>query len=306
MADELSNIERQTLKRATGGWRADVTRFKEAVLILYSPFMGTELTPEQSTLITFRILQMLDELSVDPRIDDIAMRAIVQSHKVGLAIALRGSDRDELPNVAIATDSQRAVSGMAQRAIDSVKVSKKNLEDSAAVSTFEGLIGALKPVLDSPVQMERAVTWSLNNAKNSAITEVAAKTGEKITWVPERASCLHCAAYAGVTAGPEGFPKGLTFMEKPLKYKGFLKCPPLHPNCRCDVEIGLSVEYSEALKREAVREVLRGTSLDSVSNKAKIDAAKRLLENLPNDVPESVEKYARNAVKNNSFDGKKK
>lgn len=306
MADQLSNIERQVLKQTTGGWARSVAAVKEAIILLYSPFFGVEMTAEQIALVTMRVLQLLRGLSIDPRIDEIALKGIIDAHAIGLKIAADGSFAETLPNTAPSEDSKRSVIGMAERAQDAVRQAEKNLSDPAAASTFEGLIGAIKPVLDSPRKMEMAVGWALNNAKNQAIADVAAATGDRMVWVPERDACIHCTQYAGEVAGPEGFPKGLnTFTDKPIAYKGFLKHPPLHPNCRCDIELNLSDEYIQALKREAIRSVLRGTKLPSESETVRLKAAQKLLDQDPV-APASVKKFAEKAVNNGSFTGKKK
>lgn len=306
MADELHKVERKALHEAVDPWKAQVQALREAIFTLYTPFIGAEISTDQAILLATRITQMLDELEVDPMIDAIVLQAVSDAHALGMKIARRGSDAEQIPDLPVSDASLRAVVGMATRAQDAITQAKVKLTGTTSTSTLEGLMAAVKPVMDSPVQMQRATTWATNNAKNSAIAEVAKITGESLCWVPERSSCLHCAAYAGVYASKEGFPKGLTFMEKPLVPKGHLFSPPLHPNCRCDVEIGLTPDYAAALKREAIREVLRGTSLDSVSDAAKIRAAQRLLEKEELNAPASVQKYAKDAVKRGTFKPKKK
>lgn len=295
MADELNDLEKKVLKQGTVEWKREVTRVKEAILILYSPFMGTELTPEQYTLITYRTIQLLESLSVPPGIDEAALAGVMEAYKIGLKVARQGSDVDSLPPTEVSKDSIRAVTGMRERAQDAVRQAKDNLSDPAAVSTFEGLLGAIKPVVESPQKMEMATTFAMNNAKNQAIADVAKETGESLTFVSERDACIHCTRYAGEVAGPNGFPKGLTFGKKPLEGKGHFSAPPLHPNCRCDVEIGLSPEYRQALKREAVRSVLRGTKMPSESERVRVEAAARLLEKDPV-APASVKKYSKKMI----------
>lgn len=301
MADELIGLEKKILKQTTEEWKREVARVKEAILILYSPYIGTELTAEQYELITTRVLELLETLKVPAGIDQAALAGVLEAYRIGLKIARRGSDADSIPPTEVSKDSIRAVTGMADRAEDALRQVKTKLEDPAVVSTFEGLLGAIKPVVESPQKMEMATTFAMNNAKNQAIADVAKETGEELVWVPERDSCLHCTQYAGVKAGPQGFPKGLTtYTDKPIAYKGFLKAPPLHPHCRCDVEIGLSEEYITALKREAVRSVLRGTRLPSESENARLKAAQRLLDKDPV-APESVKKYAEKSIKKKHF-----
>ena len=296
MADELIDLEKKVLKQGTTEWKREVARVKEAILILYSPYMGAEITPEEYALIAYRVIQLLDTLSVPPGIDQAALAGVMDAYKIGLKIARQGSDVDILPPTEVSKDSVRAVTGMSERAQDAVRQVKTKLEDPTVVSTFEGLLGAIKPVVESPQKMEMAQTFALNNAKNQAIADVAKETGESLTFVPERDACVHCTRYAGEVAGPNGFPKGLTFGKKPLENKGHFSAPPLHPHCRCDVEIGLTPEYRQALKREAVRSILRGTKLPSESERVRVEAAAALLEKDPV-APESVKKYSKKMIK---------
>lgn len=295
MADESNKIEKEALTRAVDPWKEQVHSLREAVFMLYTPFMGGEVPADQAILIATRIIQMLDELNVDPMIDSIILQAINEAHKAGMDIARRGSDVDILPDILVDAASIRAVTGMAARAEDAITQAKVKLTGVSSTSTLEGLMSALKPVVDSPTQMQRATTWSVNHAKNSAIAKVAQETGEPLYWVSERDGCVHCLAYSGLVAGPKGWPKGLTFGKKPPEGKGFL-LTQLHPNCRCDWEIGLSPDYAEALKRESIRSVLRGYKLPSESERVRIEAAARLLEKDPV-APESVKKYAKKKIK---------
>src|SRR5690606_27475214 len=86
--------------------------------------------------------------------------------------------------------------------------------------------------------------------------------------------------------------------------------PPAHPHCRCAVspwlpsEIPGGVDLPEALRREARRAVLKGWSLDSESNAARLLAAGRLLERGPG-MPESVEREARRAIRVGRFRSRK-
>jgi hypothetical protein len=83
-------------------------------------------------------------------------------------------------------------------------------------------------------------------------------------------------------------------------YEAKLFHPPLHPNCRCHIEIGISPDYAEALQREAKRSILKGFKMESESEKVRLEAAKRLLET-ETGMPKSVEKYAERSVKRGKF-----
>jgi hypothetical protein len=138
--------------------------------------------------------------------------------------------------------------------------------------------------------------WAANRAVSNAIRDVAADLDALVVWVAERDACLHCLAYAGEIVGPdEWFPGGLTFYRdpddnpKPVNNDPVWS-PPLHPNCRCGLELwaGYDVErwgsdaaglvgVPQVLKREAQRSVLRGLGGFN-SEPARLRAADGLLQ----------------------------
>lgn len=102
-------------------------------------------------------------------------------------------------------------------------------------------------------------------------------------WVPERDACARCLAYAGlrVLRPGDAFPGGLSY-DPVTEDRGAepVKQPPLHPRCRCELQLvprGDSEEASAALKREADRSILRGFALESESGAARRRAAGELL-----------------------------
>lgn len=161
----------------------------------------------------------------------------------------------------------------------------------------------------SAVNTARArARWAANYAVNAGITESARERGLRILWVAERNACLHCYAYAGRTVAPgEDFPLGLTYADRPLNGppEG-LPHPPLHPNCRCSLEV-TDLLLDESLAREAARSVARGWS-DYDSEPARLRAADRLVQNgatlpgaAPNALPRSVLDRARRDVAARTF-----
>lgn len=131
---------------------------------------------------------------------------------------------------------------------------------------------------------------------------VADATGSARVWVAERDACVHCAAYAGATTTIDVFPTGLTFGDKPLIPHGPLTGPALHGHCRCSTTLidPANETVPAALKREAKRSVLRGFSLATESEPARLRAADRLLAQHPG-LPNTVEEYARRAVRRGRF-----
>jgi hypothetical protein len=154
--------------------------------------------------------------------------------------------------------------------------------------------------------VERASRWVTNREVNHGSAQVADVLNAGKMWVAERDACLHCIAYSGVIAEHgQHFPPDLTFAAKPLKLMSpILDRPPLHPHCRCRITpwLGSDTDYSlsDALKREARRSVLKGWSLPSESENARLQAADRLLQRGAG-LPKSVVQTARRAVRLGHF-----
>jgi hypothetical protein len=147
-----------------------------------------------------------------------------------------------------------------------------------------------------------AARWASNRAVNEGAAAVADAAGVPRLWVAEAGACLTCLAYAGELAQPgEPFPAGLTFGDSSTVTEA-LDHPPAHPNCRCRIqpwygtEPSFGIELPTALKREAQRAVLRGTS-DHASRPAKLRAADRLLKTGLSGLPDTVKIRARAKVK---------
>jgi hypothetical protein len=107
----------------------------------------------------------------------------------------------------------------------------------------------------------------------------AAEIGLNLVWVAERDACLNCLAYQGRVVGPrEIFPGGLTYGDHPLRPYGELVGPPLHPNCRCQLDTTNlpAGSLDVGLAREAARSVARGLT-DYASDKARFRAVNRLV-----------------------------
>lgn len=141
--------------------------------------------------------------------------------------------------------------------------------------------------------------WVTNRAASDAVAEVEkGLAGFKRVWRSERTACVHCAAYAGVTAlTGQAFPGGLTYDEKPISVEP-VPSPPLHGHCRCRQEL-IRVDddaIPEALKREARRSIAKGWSLESESEKTRLKAIEKLLAMGP-DLPKTVVKQAEKTVR---------
>lgn len=173
---------------------------------------------------------------------------------------------------------------------------------------------ALIPSQRAVTAAEQATTTAVNGASNSGIVSVAASLPEEdvqLLWLAERSACVHCLSYAGeVVHLHSSFPVDLTFGAKPLvpwPEPLWLSGPPLHPNCRCRLTVWLGhVEGApgpslpEVLKREARRSILKGWSMESESERVRLQAAARLLKRGVN-APKSVLTYAQRAVRKGAF-----
>lgn len=167
---------------------------------------------------------------------------------------------------------------------------------------FPSVARALRTADALPARLEAANAFHLTRAATEGATAVAEQTGAARMWVAERDACVACLAYAGVTTMVDVFPVGLTFGDKPLVPPGPLVGPALHAHCRCAIELidPNDTAIPAALKREAKRSVLRGFSLPSESEQARLRAADRLLSQYPG-LPKTVEAYARRAVQRGRF-----
>lgn len=159
---------------------------------------------------------------------------------------------------------------------------------------------ALAPLLGAAAKVKRDTTTLVSSAGNAGVVEAARQGGGDVVWVAETNACVHCLAYSGqVVAAGKAFPKGLSYVgTNPYDAPG--KHPPLHPNCRCTLEVLNEPTYADALKREADRSVLRGFSLESESMRVRVEAARQLLERGV-DAPKSVIKYAEQQVAAGKF-----
>lgn len=168
---------------------------------------------------------------------------------------------------------------------------------------------------------ERDTRWAVNAGYNQSFRDAADRQGIPVVWVAEEDACLHCLAYSGEVAQPGApFPKDLTYYlgpngeRKPLRQPPGLVLwgPPLHPNCRCDLELYLGSQgypvapwereettIAQALKREAQRSVLRGVA-GHESQPALVRAASALLSR-GTSLPVTVQRRARRAIKAGRF-----
>lgn len=203
-------------------------------------------------------------------------------------------------------DTRRAINKLNSLVKQDLKEARDFVRQST-FETFDDLGAAMSKANKASNRVEATTRWVTNRAINTGSTVVAKAVGADVLWVPERGACLTCLAYSGLIAKAGSlFPAGKTFGDPG---KGSVKDdtpgPPAHPNCRCRLVPWLgstanvgSVEFPDALKREAQRAVLRGTAYDSKA--ARLRAADRLLVRGTR-LPKTVVTRAQRAVQAGRF-----
>lgn len=126
--------------------------------------------------------------------------------------------------------------------------------------------------------VEREASTQLSAAHTAGVTAAAARKGWVLVFVPERDACLVCTSYAGAIVEPGGsFAAVRNFTAGEL---GEVMCPA-HPWCRCSAKAMSrrdAVRFADPLEREAERSVLRFDALPSESDRARTEAARRLID----------------------------
>lgn len=174
------------------------------------------------------------------------------------------------------------------------------LDTKRDLDAVVGGISAVKSRADGQVR------WAVTQGLNAGTSAVARSLGRRLIWVAELDACLHCLAYAGHAVEPgDTFPVGLTYADRPLEVDG-LEYPPLHPGCRCQVQLYTgaagpppadrsSVDAAARLAAEARRSVVYGWTAHA-SQAATMRAMSRLLTSGAG-LPASVERRARELVR---------
>ncbi len=227
---------------------------------------------------------------------------------VDLATGYAGAAASLEPDPVAAHAMQAAIA----TAEDKLRVGVKLLQQAETPVAIES---ALKVATAAAANIATGAEYSVNVAANAAIWHTAAREGARLIWRDERDACVVCLALAGHTVDPsegEAFDEFATFdpthSPTPVWPPGMpLTYPPRHPHCRCWVEVwrgsaaGL-VDLSQALRREALRSALRGWSLPSESNAARLRAAEHVLRSgLADSMPKSVRAEGERAVGRGRF-----
>lgn len=260
----LEQVELDVTKAVAGSWRAQVEAVKKRLIVAHST--KGELTDAE-------VRAALRGLTVSP--------AALNAAKALLPAALVGDARVEGKTAVHLGAKPKAVLAAARRKpAAAVKEATRRI-GVVPLSTLVGVLAVLGPLTKSAAEMEGAASYAVHLAANEAATSAAEQTGAKLVFVAERDACLECNGYAGATG--DDIPE-----------------VPVHPNCRCELQPYDDPAIPVALKREALRSVLRGFSLPSESEAARVRAAKAALRSRPN-APQSVKDYAAAAVKRGKF-----
>lgn len=262
----LDDVEREAVEAAVGRWGRDVDRLKRSVVALWSARGGVLTGAELRALV--------NRLDLPPAAD--LTGHLVKASTIGDAV-VKGKTA-----VHSSTVAATVAAGIAPKAVKARQDALKR----AAVARAENLadvLTVLAPLTRSVATMTGDAEFAVHRARNEAVISAAAQVGAKLVFVPERDACLQCIARSGDT--------GRAATDDP---------PPLHPHCRCELEDYDDEAVPKALKREAVRSVLRGFSLPSESTAERLRAARTMLGRNP-DAPASVKAYAREALRKGKF-----
>jgi hypothetical protein len=198
----------------------------------------------------------------------------------------------EVPDLDAATRSR--LEAVADRTRDLKLDTKRDLD---------AVVGGISAVRS---RAEGQVRWTVTQGLNAGTSAVARSLDRRLIWVTELDGCLHCLAYAGHAVEPgDTFPVGLTFGDRPLEVEG-MEYPPLHPGCRCQVQLYTgaagpppsdrsAVDAAARLAAEARRSVVYGWTAHA-SQAATMRAMSRLLTSGAGLAP-SVERRARELVR---------
>lgn len=262
----LEDVESEVIEATSGTWARRVALLRSALLALWSA-RGEALTGEDVRAVLSRLELPSDRLDVDAML---AEASIIGDARVAGGTAVHFS--------AAATAALRSVGEKPTAAL--LEAERRAM---VAPATLAGLLAVVGPLSKSVADMEAASAWAVWTAANEATVSAARQLGAKLVFVPERDACLRCIPLGGTTDAEAGF-----------------QVPPIHPRCRCEVAPYDDPAVPRALRRESIRSVLRGFSLPSESEAARVRAAAAMLQRRPN-APASVLAYARRAVERGKF-----
>lgn len=309
-ADYLLTLEDKAASRAVGvgggfGWMQSM--LTRQWMKMFGDISYIPTTSEAKKFIDTVKPIMLSKLNLPDKVSDQILATLFDAMDAGIEhAALNMEEPDSKPKKKLKKLTPRTRTAF-DAIKDVVKSARKSLGGltprKLAQGGFPELLRATQEVRGVTNRVDQNVRWCVNNAGNDGVfQQVTSNPNYRLMWVAERDGCLHCLRLQGTFVKPgKDFP-AVTFASKPLG--GTVKQPPRHPRCRCTLtpyKPGDGSNAHQALQREAIRSVLRGWSDPNQSDKAKVDAAQRLLADPTLDVPKSVRATAQRAVKNGTF-----
>ena len=331
----LLALEHEARSAATANLRTLIQRLFQQIAGRYVVLAGSIEQPLDAVQAQQLVGQIVAELDALRRIDFSTPLA----HYADLAVrrGLEYGNRyvsQPVPAVGLSLPSSvsQAVGGVAQAVAERVDAAQQ-MAQSLGVSEFKDLTAVQAKAQQISTPVDRAVSYAISTANSHGLAVVAGQRGGQLLWVAERDACVVCLALSGHLIDPmtgEGFDEDATF-GKPGSAPPIwppempLAGPPRHNFCRCHAELwfgmrsveggpldgalynrpdlAAQVDLPAALRREAKRSVLRGWSLPSESQAARINAADRLLRRGAG-MPKTVEDRARRQVRNKRFDSR--
>ena len=240
-------------------------------------------------------LARLARSMVTPKLEASLKKAAKRAGLYGVnsSLALVGESLHSAP-VKPSKGVRKLIKGLDKSGADALAATRKLIAGGAEPDAY------LAPLYGHANAIKARATDVVNRAGNEGVTSIADERGAPTVWVAETNACVACLAYSGLVTKPgKSFPGGLTYGRKSY-FPDTVETPPRHPNCRCTVELLVSQEYADALRREADRSVLRGFSLESESMGTRIDAADRLIGKGVT-APKSVKAFAAKSIKAGKF-----
>jgi hypothetical protein len=229
-------------------------------------------------------------------------KATTQAWKHGYesAHADLGLKVDKIPSPAVSEETYAAIKATRGEVEQRLKGAQKLV---AGAQRWGDLTYVMAKANQAATTARSHATYVTNATSNDAVMHVAlSQKNVLLCWFNERDSCIHCAAYAGLTVKPgKLFPGGLTYGDRAIRTEPFAS-PPLHHWCRCHLGIIRKDDLAvpAALKREAQRSIAKGFALPSESDKVRLKAVQKLLESDPK-LPATVLNKARREIKSGIF-----
>jgi hypothetical protein len=150
--------------------------------------------------------------------------------------------------------------------------------------------------------VEREASTQLSAAHSDGLSDAAEESPQDWVFVliPERDACLRCTSYAGSICEPAGLFAPVRAFQDGIEAEVRI---PVHPWCRCSKKLVHRADaerVADPLRREAERSVARLDALPSESDRARTEAAQRLIaqgSRLPRTVLERSGREARRREK---------